>query len=88
MTLVHHVHRDHYVTEMGRAGKVAGLVAETLPLKLLYGGAPFLTISESAARDLAALGVPDATVGYLGVVRWRRDAAALARRRGCSTSGG
>src|SRR4051794_33963507 len=68
VTLVHHVHQDHYVTEMGRAGKVAGLVAEALPLKLLYGGAPFLTISESAARDLATLGVPDATVGYLGVI--------------------
>src|SRR3954451_10337225 len=68
VTLVHHVHQDHYVTELGRAGKVAGLLAEALPLKLLYGGAPFLTISESAARDLEALGVPDATVGYLGVI--------------------
>ena len=81
VTLVHHVHQDHYVTEMGRAGKVAGLVAEALPLKLLYGGTPFLTISESAARDLAQLGVPDATVGYLGVVPVQSDAARSATPR-------
>jgi glycosyltransferase involved in cell wall biosynthesis/O-antigen/teichoic acid export membrane protein len=69
VALVHHVHRDHYVTEMGRAGVVAGLLAEALPLKLLYRGTPFLTISESARRDLVALGVPaaDIAVGYLGV---------------------
>src|SRR4051812_8545333 len=68
VTLVHHIHREHYVTELGRGGAVAALLLETLPLKLLYGGAPFLTISESAARDLAALGIEDVTVGYLGVV--------------------
>src|SRR3954447_3509601 len=70
VTLVHHVHQDHYVTELGRAGRVAGLVAEALPLRLLYRGSPFLTISESAKRDLVALGVPaeHITVGYLGVV--------------------
>jgi glycosyltransferase involved in cell wall biosynthesis/O-antigen/teichoic acid export membrane protein len=70
VTLVHHIHRDHYVTELGRKGAVAALAAETLPLKLLYGGAPFLTISESAKRDLVALGVApeDVHVGYLGVV--------------------
>ena len=44
MTLVHHIHRDHYVTELGRKGAVAAVLAETLPLKLLYAGAPFLTI--------------------------------------------
>jgi glycosyltransferase involved in cell wall biosynthesis/O-antigen/teichoic acid export membrane protein len=70
VTLVHHIHRDHYVTELGRVGAVAGLVNETLPLKLLYGGAPFLTISESAKADIVDLGVPeeDVHVGYLGVV--------------------
>src|SRR3954469_21872598 len=70
VTLVHHIHRDHYVTELGRKGAVAALAAETLPLKLLYGGAPFLTISESAKRDLVELGVApeDIHVGYLGVV--------------------
>jgi len=70
VTLVHHIHRDHYVTELGRKGAVAAVLAETLPLKLLYGGAPFLTISESAKRDIVELGVPaqDVRVGYLGVV--------------------
>ena len=70
VTLVHHIHRDHYVTELGRKGAVAALAAETLPLKLLYGGAPFLTISESAKRDIVALGIApdDIHVGYLGVV--------------------
>ena len=68
VTLVHHIHRDHYVTEMGRFGALAALCAETLPLKVLYAGAPFLTISRSAEQDLEALGVDDITVGYLGVV--------------------
>src|SRR3954454_7985228 len=70
VTLVHHIHRDHYVTELGRKGAVAALAAETLPLKLLYGGAPFLTISESAKGELVSLGIApdDIHVGYLGVV--------------------
>src|SRR3954465_14045637 len=70
VTLVHHIHREHYVTELGRTGAVAALALETLPLKLLYGGAPFLTISQAAADDIAALGIDpaDVTVGYLGVV--------------------
>ena len=75
MTLVHHIHRDHYVTELGRKGAVAALVAETLPLKLLYRGAPFLTISESAKRDIvdARRSPPDDVhVGYLGVVPFPR----------------
>src|SRR3954451_5861715 len=55
VTLVHHIHRDHYVTELGHGGAVAALALETLPLKLLYGGAAFLTISESAKRDIEAL---------------------------------
>jgi glycosyltransferase involved in cell wall biosynthesis/O-antigen/teichoic acid export membrane protein len=66
VAFVHHVHQDHYVTEMGAPGRVAGLLAEALPLKLLYRGTPFLTISDAARRDLAALGV-DADVVYLGV---------------------
>jgi glycosyltransferase involved in cell wall biosynthesis/O-antigen/teichoic acid export membrane protein len=69
VTLVHHVHRDHYVTELGRKGAAAAVLAETLPLKLLYRAGPFLTISESARRDLMALGIPAEAVhvGYLGV---------------------
>jgi glycosyltransferase involved in cell wall biosynthesis/O-antigen/teichoic acid export membrane protein len=69
VTLVHHVHRDHYVAEMGRPGAVAALLAETLPLRALYRSSPFLTISEAARRDLVALGIPaeQIHVGYLGV---------------------
>jgi glycosyltransferase involved in cell wall biosynthesis/O-antigen/teichoic acid export membrane protein len=67
VALVHHVHQQHYVTELGTAGRVAGLLAEALPLKLLYRGTPFLTISDAARRDLAALGVDDVSVEYLGV---------------------
>ncbi len=69
VTLVHHVHRDHYVAEMGRPGAVAALLAETLPLRALYRSSPFLTISEAAQRDLVALGIPAGQihVGYLGV---------------------
>src|SRR5947209_12371197 len=45
VTLVHHIHRDHYVREMGRAGRAAGMMLETLPLRLLYRRSRFLTIS-------------------------------------------
>src|SRR3954465_7819026 len=43
VTLVHHVHRDHYVAELGRKGAAAALVAETLPLRALYRDRHFLT---------------------------------------------
>ena len=33
VALVHHIHRDHYVAELGRPGAVAALLAETLPLR-------------------------------------------------------
>src|SRR4051812_24234588 len=77
VTLIHHIHRDHYVTELGRVGAVAAVALETLPLKLLYGGAPFLTISQAAADDIAGLGIDpsDVTVGYLGVVPFPESAA-------------
>jgi glycosyltransferase involved in cell wall biosynthesis/O-antigen/teichoic acid export membrane protein len=69
VTLVHHVHRDHYVAEMGRPGAVAALLAETLPLRALYRSSPFVTISEAGRRDLVELGIPadQIHVGYLGV---------------------
>jgi glycosyltransferase involved in cell wall biosynthesis/O-antigen/teichoic acid export membrane protein len=69
VTLVHHVHRDHYVAEMGRKGAVAALLAETLPLRALYRGRRFMTISDAGRRDLLELGIPDDQihVEYLGV---------------------
>jgi glycosyltransferase involved in cell wall biosynthesis len=69
VTLVHHVHRDHYVEEMGRAGKLAALMLETLPLRHLYRDSRFLTISYASARDVAWHGIPldQIDVAYLGV---------------------
>jgi glycosyltransferase involved in cell wall biosynthesis/O-antigen/teichoic acid export membrane protein len=69
VTLVHHVHQDHYVAEMGRRGRLAALLAERLPLQTLYRHHPFLTISDSARRDLVGLGIPSEQihVAYLGV---------------------
>ncbi len=68
VALVHHVHQDHYVAELGLRGRVAALVLERLPLAVLYRFRPVLTISHSAREDLVALGVPDAniTVVYMG----------------------
>ena len=59
LVLVHHIHRRHYVAEMGRRrGRIAALLLETLPLRLLYRDARFLTVSESAAAEIAEHGVP------------------------------
>ncbi|MEA2473369.1 MAG: hypothetical protein QOE06_1284, partial [Thermoleophilaceae bacterium] len=69
LTLVHHIHRDHYVREMGRAGRVAAFLLETLPLRLLYRRSRFLTISHASARDIGRHGIDPARieVGYIGV---------------------
>src|SRR4051812_534342 len=70
VTLVHHVHRDHYVREMGPvAGRAAAWLLETVPLKLLYRGSRFLTISHASATEIAELGIPleRVEVGYIGV---------------------
>jgi glycosyltransferase involved in cell wall biosynthesis/O-antigen/teichoic acid export membrane protein len=79
VTLVHHIHRDHYVREMGRAGGVAAWALETAPLRLLYRGSRFLTISNAAARDIEALGIPRGQIemNYIGV---ELDAYAPGRR--------
>jgi glycosyltransferase involved in cell wall biosynthesis/O-antigen/teichoic acid export membrane protein len=52
VALVHHVHQDHYVAELGRRGKLAALLLEYLPLRFLYKGTQVLTISQSAHDDL------------------------------------
>ena len=66
---VYHVHRDMYVEELGRRGAVAAWLLETLPLRHLYAGTRFLTISHAAEASLVELGVdPDAiSVVYSGV---------------------
>ncbi|MEA2310591.1 MAG: hypothetical protein QOE28_559, partial [Solirubrobacteraceae bacterium] len=69
VALVHHIHRDHYVAEMGRPGAVAALLAETLPLRFLYRDTTFLTISGAGRGDLLELGLPAERihVAHLGV---------------------
>jgi glycosyltransferase involved in cell wall biosynthesis/O-antigen/teichoic acid export membrane protein len=63
LVLVHHIHRRHYVEEMGRRrGGIAAFLLETLPLRLLYRDARFLTVSESAATDIAEHGVPSTSI--------------------------
>src|SRR5436305_11926601 len=69
VTLIHHIHRDHYVREMGNKGRVAAFLLETLPLRLLYRRSRFLTISGASARDIARHGIDpeQIEVGYIGV---------------------
>ena len=69
VTLLHHIHRRHYVEEMGRPRALAVLLLETLPLRLLYRGSRFSTISESTADEIAELGIPREQIGvnYIGV---------------------
>jgi glycosyltransferase involved in cell wall biosynthesis/O-antigen/teichoic acid export membrane protein len=69
VTLVHHIHRKHYVEEMGRFGAVAALALETLPLQLLYPDSRFLTISHATAEEIAELGIDREriAVNYIGV---------------------
>ncbi|MEO6496956.1 MAG: glycosyltransferase, partial [Solirubrobacteraceae bacterium] len=69
VALIHHVHQDHYVAEMGRSGRLAALVAERAPLRLLYRAVHVLTISQAARDDLVGLGIPGEHihVAYMGV---------------------
>jgi len=69
VALIHHVHQDHYVAEMGRSGRLAALVAERGPLRLLYRSVPVLTISQAARDEIVGLGLPGehVHVAYMGV---------------------
>lgn len=69
VTLVHHIHRNHFVREMGPKGHLAALLLETLPLRLLYRRTQFLTISQASARDIVRHGIDPARIeiSYLGV---------------------
>jgi len=59
---VHHVHHDQYVKEMGGPGRLAAFVAETAPLRWLYRGGRFVTVSHATARQLVALGVSEQAI--------------------------
>lgn len=69
VTLIHHVHRDHYVEEMGPKGRVAAFMLETAPLRWLYGSSRFMTISEASARDMGKVGIrrEQIEVNHMGV---------------------
>ena len=69
VALVHHVHQEHYVAELGLRGRIAALFLEHLPLRLLYRDVQVLTISKAARDELVELGMPrdHIHVAYLGV---------------------
>ncbi len=56
--MIHHIHREHYVREMGSPGRIAAAALETLPLKFFYRGTTFMTVSESTAGEIASHGIP------------------------------
>ena len=56
--MIHHIHREHYVREMGGAGRFAAAALETFPLKGLYRDTAFLTVPDSTAADIAEHGIP------------------------------
>ncbi|MBA2506725.1 MAG: glycosyltransferase, partial [Thermoleophilaceae bacterium] len=67
VALVHHVHRDHYVQEMGWKGRLPAFLLETAPLKWLYKDEQFLTISRGTAAELHGLGIENVEVSAPGV---------------------
>jgi glycosyltransferase involved in cell wall biosynthesis/O-antigen/teichoic acid export membrane protein len=69
VALIHHVHREHYAQELGRLGRVAAFLLETAPLRWLYTGSRFQTLSHAEAAKIAEHGIPlDAIdVNYIGV---------------------
>jgi glycosyltransferase involved in cell wall biosynthesis len=71
VAIVHHPHRALFVGEFGaRLGRVLAAGLEELPLRLLYRRVPFLTISDSARREMVEIdGIPaeHITIAYCGV---------------------
>ena len=69
IALIHHVHREHYAQELGRLGRIAAFLLETAPLRWLYSGARFQTLSHAEAEKIAAHEIPleAIDVNYIGV---------------------
>jgi glycosyltransferase involved in cell wall biosynthesis/O-antigen/teichoic acid export membrane protein len=69
LTLIHHIHREHYGQEMGRFGQIAAFFLETAPLRWLYTHSRFLTLSHAEAARIAEHGIPleRIDVNYIGV---------------------
>jgi glycosyltransferase involved in cell wall biosynthesis len=61
---VHHLSRgDQYVAEFGPVlGRLLGVLLETGPLRLLYRGKRFTTVSEATKAQLTGLGIPAASI--------------------------
>ena len=56
--MIHHIHREHYVREMGSPGRLAAAVLETIPLRTIYRDTTFMTVSSSTADEIAQHGIP------------------------------
>jgi glycosyltransferase involved in cell wall biosynthesis len=69
VAMIHHVHRELFLEEFPRTGRILFWILERLPLRVLYRRTPFLTISSAARADLIREGIPgeNITVEYLGV---------------------
>jgi glycosyltransferase involved in cell wall biosynthesis len=69
LVFIHHIHRRHYVAEMGRPGAIAAFLLETAPLRWLYRDARFVCVSNATAADIADHGIPHTqiAVNYNGV---------------------
>jgi glycosyltransferase involved in cell wall biosynthesis len=70
VTLVHHVSSGaQYELEFGRKGRILAFLLEEAPFRWLYRASRFVTLSETGAEELAALGVPreNIEVTYVGV---------------------
>jgi glycosyltransferase involved in cell wall biosynthesis len=69
LVLIHHIHRRHYLAELGRLGAAAGFALETAPLRWLYRNARFVCVSHATADDIHAHGIPrnQIAINYNGV---------------------
>jgi glycosyltransferase involved in cell wall biosynthesis/O-antigen/teichoic acid export membrane protein len=69
LTLIHHVHREHYAQELGRFGRIAAFLLETAPLRWLYASSRFQTLSRAEAEKIAEHGISldRIDVNYIGV---------------------
>jgi glycosyltransferase involved in cell wall biosynthesis len=54
VTLIHHVHKGQYHDEMGLKGPLAAWMFETAPLRRLYRGSRFLTVSQATKDEIVS----------------------------------
>ena len=73
VAMVHHVHRELYMGEFGRAGLLPLLAAEKRPAEHAVPAHPFVTISNSARDDLARDGIPPGEHDAWSTSAWTRS---------------